>query len=64
MLNKENRHAYARFTNEVKSSKYDSDNDIIVNEFTRNADGSISWNGKNYLQKNRRSIKYEENIKK
>ena len=46
MLNKENRHAYARFTNEVKSSKYDSDNDIIVNEFTRNADGSISWNGK------------------
>lgn len=47
MLNKENRHAYARFTNVVKSSKYDSDNDIIVNEFTRNADGSISWNGKN-----------------
>ncbi len=46
-LSKENKNAYAKFTNKVKSSKYDSDNDIIVNEFTRNDDGSISWNGKN-----------------
>ena len=48
IIDKGNRNAFAMFTNSVKSAKFDSDNDICINKFTKDSSGKLSL-GKDLL---------------